>query len=247
MSENYVAHATYKPKEQLEKDLENFTKHKIYGFKYTYDDMEKIETLVQNNCIEKFGDVLFDTTTLAKKIYQDAHEENNEDYRYNAFARWISIMFMQALVEDDISEELRTIIKDYIFNNKKNYYSKINNKTMIRLMHKSCCCYPEALFWEILDYTKSDIIGEPVFLRYGRTVYCKVWYSKPNEDGTELIICSQEEAQKAVGPYNTPEEDAEIERRIKHIDKIFDELEAQGKTFDEIKAIIDKMRKEGTL
>ena len=244
MAENYAMLTTWGSKEKTYNMAVECKPYKIYGFEYDFEDLIKIETLVQNNCIEKFGDVLFDTITLSRRIHQDAQKENNEEYAYGVFARWIAITFMQALVEDKISDELRNLINDYIFNNKKHYDAKLDDWTMFGEMYNACKCYPEMLFWKILQSGRSDIIGDPLFLYYGKTLYCKVRYSKPNTDGTGLELCDKEESEKAAGFYRTPEE---IEKDQKLLHKLFefiDEKEKEGLSDEELKKAIKDYENE---
>jgi len=223
-----------------------YNSHKIYGFDFSDEDYKNLETSILNNCIAKKGDVLFDVHEIARRINKDAFDETG-DNTFFAIAYFISLMFMQALCEDELNEDLKFLLRDYIFKNKKHYNFKFKNTSLYRKMYKNCACYPATLFFLILENTKSNVLGEPLFLEYGSSMFCKTHYLKPTEDGTTLIDCDAEDAKWAAGVYITPEEEAKIERHIKRVNEICDRMRAEGKTHEEIHLALQKMREEGTL
>jgi len=209
-------------------------------------DYENLKASILNNCIAKKGDVLFDVHEIARRINKDAFDETG-DNTFFAIAYFISLMFMQALCEDELNEDLKFLLRDYIFENKRHYNFKFKNTSLYRKMYKNCACYPATLFFLVLENTKSNVLGEPLFLEYGRSMFCKTHYLKPTEDGTALIDCDVEDAKWAAGVYNTPEEIEKLKEEKKIIDNLFDKLESEGKTYEEIHEIIQKMREKGKL
>jgi len=243
---NYEIHTNWWSKEETYNNAIKNKDYKIYGFDMDFEKQQELEYSILNNCIAKKGDVLFDISEIANRISTDRANETGDKYM-GLVARFISMMFLQALVEDNLDEKLKYLLEEYIKNNKKYYNFKYKGSTMYREMYNSCMCYPEILFFLILENTKSDVLGQPLYLTYGRSRFCKTHYLKPTEDGTALIDCDAEDAKWAAGVYNTPEEIEKLKEEKKIIDDLFDKLESEGKTYEEIHEIIQKMREEGKL
>lgn len=244
---NYTVPMFWYPKDVTYKNAVEYHKYKFYGFDMDFQKEEELRYFILNNCLQKYGDVLFDLRTIANKILNDRMNETGDNMSFSAIAGFISMMFMEALIEDNLDEKLKYLLEEYLYKNKKYYNYKYKGQIIYREMYKSCMCYPEILFYFILENTKSDVLGKPLYLTYGRLRYCKVEFLKPNENGDTLIDCDPEDAKWAAGIYKTPEEKKKLAEERRIINEVFDKLEAEGKTYDEISAVIDKMREEGTL
>lgn len=221
--------------------------YKIYGFEYDLNSLNDMDITITTNCFNTFGNELFSSTNLANRIVKDAITENGNTSDFSSTARFIAIMFKQAILENKISTELKQILEDYIYNNKKNYNFKMSyGYTIFRNMYDSAMCYAEAIYWEILNTTESDILGLPIFLTYRQNRYSKCNELKPNEDGTKLISCSPEEAKAAagydIGPWTKDKQKA-FEKREKEIDELTEKFLKDGYTQLEIIELINNMRK----
>lgn len=247
---NYSVIVDYYPRNiALNKAYERANgKYKIYT-DLQFGDLLELDAKVSDNCMQKFGNILFSTAKVADQIVKDACEENGDPCYNHMLAQFIAIMFKQAIFEGFLPQKTQKIIEDYVYKYNKNYFFKLSSGNIIFKEIYDYNNYAEALFNELIEFTNnSSLIGEPFNLEYGKKRYSKCNELKPNEDGTKLISCSLKEASNAAGYSDELPTEEEIKKINLHLEKIknlrFD-LKLQGKTDDEIDIIIKKMRTEG--
>ena len=249
---NYSVIVDYYPRNiALNKAYERANgKYKIYT-DLQFGDLLELDAKVSNNCMQKFGNILFSTAKVADQIVKDAREENGDPCYSRMLAQFIAIMFKQAIFEGFLPQKTQKIIEDYVYEYKKNYFFKLSSGSLIFYEVHGYDNYAEVLFNELLWWiSSSEIIGEPFCLEYGQKRYSKCNELKPNEDGTKLIPCSLEESRIAAGDKTGPwteEDEKELSDMLSTLHMIRVELETKNYSDDDITNIIKLARAFGEI
>ena len=169
-------------------------------------------------------------TVISSQRFRD-EDIINEKLNEIESAEYVEIPVISAYLQDDEGNDLYIIVdKHHTLSAARELGKKVRfveegvsedswDEEVYKIVNEHCWGYIYSLYWHFLinqDKSYPEYICQLLSV-YERLKKVPIWHKLPNEDGSELIDATNEEVDKYMGTWISPERKKEIKEITKRI------------------------------